>query len=260
MRERGLRAIDARSARFPTVGLPTTGSKGWLEALSAQCSPSGVCNCNYTITAGKRFVNYVSYKEAEVVYISSFFAYLSRLRFIQRWSLMRNTRTENVQEHSLQVAHIAHALAVLHNARYGGGADPARAAELAIYHEAGEVMTGDLATPIKYFSSDLTSAYKRVERIASGKMLAMLPPDMREIYASLLLCPEKDPEWPRVKAADRICAYLKCVEEERMGNLEFTYAKESILQDIQHSELGEVGDFMREFAPAFEMTLDELNR
>lgn len=192
--------------------------------------------------------------------MSSFFAYLSRLRFIQRWSLMRNTRDENVQEHSLQVAHIAHALAVLRNARYGGGANPARAAELALFHEAGEVMTGDLATPIKYFSKDLTQAYKRVERIASGKMLAMLPEDMRETYAPLLLSPESDPEWARVKAADRICAYLKCIEEERMGNREFVHAKESILADIEAIDLGEVGDFMREFAPAFSMTLDELNQ
>jgi 5'-deoxynucleotidase len=192
--------------------------------------------------------------------MSSFFAYLSRLRYIKRWSLMRNTSQENVQEHSLQVAHIAHALASIRNARYGGGADPARAAELAIFHEAGEVMTGDLATPIKYFSPDLTQAYKRVERIATGKMMAMLPEDLRETYVSLLLTPEQDPEWPRVKAADRICAYLKCVEEERAGNQEFTYAKESILRNIEKSDLGEVGDFMREFVPAYSMTLDELNK
>ncbi len=192
--------------------------------------------------------------------MSGFFSYLSRLRFIQRWSLMRNTREENVQEHSLQVAHIAHALAVIRNERYGGGADPARAAELAIFHETGEVMTGDLATPIKYFSPDLTQAYKRVERIASGKMLSLLPEDMRKTYAPLLLSPERDPEWARVKAADRICAYLKCVEEERAGNTEFTKAKAAILRDIDASDLGEVGDFMREFAPAFEMTLDELNQ
>ena len=192
--------------------------------------------------------------------MSSFFAYLSKLRFIQRWSLMRNTRAENVQEHSLQVAHIAHALAVLRNARYGGGADPARAAELAIFHETGEVMTGDLATPIKYFSKDLTEAYKRVESIASGKMLSTLPDDMRQTYAPLLLAPQRDPEWARVKAADRICAYIKCIEEERMGNKDFVSAKASILADIEKIPLGEVGDFMREFVPAFEMTLDELNR
>lgn len=191
--------------------------------------------------------------------MSSFFAYLARMRHILRWGLMRNTHEENIQEHSLQVAHIAHALATLRNVRHGGGADPSRAAELAVFHETAEVITGDLPTPIKYFNDDITRAYKSIEGIAARRMLAMLPDDLQPSYRPLLLQAEDDPEWPRVKAADRICAYLKCVEEERAGNREFERAKVAILRDLEQSPLPEVADFMREFVPAFKMTLDELN-
>lgn len=172
---------------------------------------------------------------------------------------MRNVQSENVQEHSLQCAQIAHALAALRNARFGGGADPARAAELAIYHETAEVITGDLPTPIKYHDAALTKAYKSLETAAAERMFAMLPEDLQPYFQPLILAPQQDPEWPRVKAADRICAYLKCVEEERMGNREFEKAKLSILRELQQSPLPEVGAFMEQFVPSFSMTLDELN-
>ena len=189
----------------------------------------------------------------------SFFAYLARMRQIRRWGLMRNTFDENVQEHSLQVAHIAHCLAIIRNRRYSGGADPARAVELAVYHDTAEVITGDLPTPIKYFSASLTSAYGQIEQLARNRLLAMLPEDLRGAYEAFIIEPEQDGEWQRVKAADRICAYLKCVEEERSGNSEFTQAKHAIAKTIDAIDLPEVKDFMHEFVPAFLLSLDELN-
>lgn len=192
--------------------------------------------------------------------MSRFFAYLARMRHIRRWGLMRNTHEENIQEHSLQVAHIAHALAILRNVRYGGGADPARAAELAVFHETAEVITGDLPTPIKYYNDDIRKAYKHIEDIAAQRMIAMLPEDLQKAYTPVVIHPQDDPEWPRVKAADKICAYLKCLEEERAGNREFEHAKETIYKDLEQSPLPEVQDFLREFIPSFTLTLDELNK
>ena len=135
-----------------------------------------------------------------------FFAYMSRMKHIKRWALMRNTWQEDIAQHSLQVAMIAHALAVLRNERFGGGANPERAMALAVYHEAPEVITGDMATPIKYFNPGIRSAYKEIEGIAADKLHSMLPDDLRPAYAPLLLDPERDPEWRRVKAADKLSA------------------------------------------------------
>ena len=149
------------------------------------------------------------------------------MKHIKRWALMRNTWQEDIAQHSLQVSMIAHALALLRNQRFGGGADPERAALLALYHEAPEVITGDLATPIKYFNPGIRSAYKEIEGIAARKLHSMLPEDLQGDYAHLLLTPESDPEWPRVKAADKIAAYIKCVEELRAGNDEFARARAS---------------------------------
>lgn len=193
--------------------------------------------------------------------MSSFFAYLSKMKYIKRWGLMRNTREENIQEHSLQVAMIAHALATVKNKLYGGTVDIRRVLEYAVFHEAGEVITGDLVTPIKYYNAEIQKAYKKIEHVANQKLLGMLPEELQKSYAPLLTEDRTgdEEEWRIVKAADRICAYLKCVEELRTGNGEFERAKERIKADIDAMDAPEVQYFMREFAPAFDLTLDELN-
>lgn len=188
-----------------------------------------------------------------------FFAYMARMRHILRWGLMRNTFPENDQEHALQAAMIAHVLAITKNIRYGGNLSPEFVAALAIYHDAGEVITGDVATPIKHFDPAVEEAFARIEQLASGKLLQMLPPDIRGMYTKYLLPDTTSEEWRIVKAADRICAYLKCVEEGKAGNTEFEKAKEAILRDIHALHRPEVDDFMREYAPSFTLSLDELN-
>ena len=190
-----------------------------------------------------------------------FFAFMSRMKHIKRWPLMRNTWQEDIAQHSLQVAMIAHALAELKNARFGGGADPQRAMTLAVYHEAPEVITGDLPTPIKYYSPAIRAAYKSIETDAANRLHGMLPDDLRAAYAPLLLDPERDPEWKRVKAADKIAAYVKCIEEDHAGNKEFAKAGESIRRELDRlqSELPEVKAFLEDFLPSFSLTIDELN-
>ena len=190
-----------------------------------------------------------------------FFAFMSRMKHIKRWPLMRNTWQEDIAQHSLQVAMIAHALANLKNARFGGDADPERAMTLAVYHEAPETITGDLPTPIKYYSPAIRAAYKSIEADAAERLHGMLPDDLKGDYAHLLLDPESDPEWKRVKAADKICAYIKCMEEECAGNREFAKAAESIRRDIDRlcAEMPEVNAYVEEFLPSFALTLDELN-
>ncbi len=187
-----------------------------------------------------------------------FFAYLSRLRLISRWSLMRNAVPENDAEHSLQAAMIAHAVAVIGQQRYQRQVNPEHVISLAIYHDATEVMTGDLPTPVKYHSEELRGAYRRLEDLSAGRLLAMLPQEMRPAFSPYLR-QEAGYEHDVVKAADKICAYIKCLEEKRAGNREFDYAAENIRSALESSPLPEVGDFLREFLPAFEMTLDELN-
>ena len=191
--------------------------------------------------------------------MSHFFAYLSKMKFIQRWGLMRNTYPENIQEHSLQVALIAHGLALVRNKFFGGQVDPARVALLALYHDVGEVITGDLPTPIKYFNPKVKTAYDEVEVIAKQKLLNMLPEEFKPDYESLLLRTEEDPLWQLVKAADKICAYLKCVEELKVGNQEFAKAQKVIKAELDRSNLPEVAYFMEQFIPSFSLTLDELN-
>ncbi len=188
-----------------------------------------------------------------------FFAYMARMRHITRWGLMRNTFPENDQEHALQAAMVAHALAVIRNVRYGGTLDPERVALLAMYHDAGEVITGDLATPIKHFNPEVREAFDQLESMARGRLLAMLPEDLRGSMAPYLCPDETDEAWRVVKAADRICAYLKCIEEIKAGNGEFLRARDAIASDIRALNFREVEDFMREFAPSFELSLDELN-
>ena len=190
---------------------------------------------------------------------SHFYAYMARMKLIRRWSLQRNTREENDQEHSLQVAMISHALALIANRRYGGKLDMEKVMLLAVYHEAPEVITGDVATPIKYFNPGIRDAFRDIERMASEKLLEYLPEDLRDAYVPLLLPDESAPEWRIVKAADRISAYLKCLEEEGYGNGEFLAAKQNIAASIEALGMPEVDDFMREFAPSFKLPLDALN-
>ena len=190
---------------------------------------------------------------------SPFFAYLARLRFIERWGLKRNTSRENVMEHSFQVAVIAHALAVIRNTRYQGKVNADVVAVSALFHDASEVFTGDLPSPIKYHSSAIRDAYKAIEADAQKEFLAMLPEDLRTSYAPLLLdTVMPDEHHQLIKAADIIAASLKCQSELQAGNQEFKIAAQDINKRLAALELPEVKDFVREFAPAFALTLDEI--
>ena len=192
--------------------------------------------------------------------MSHFFAYLSRMKLINRWGLMRNTYTENIQEHSLQVAIIAHGLALIKNKKFNGSVNPERVLTLAAFHEVGEVITGDLATPIKYFNPKIKRAYAEIEEIAKEKLLNMLTVNMREEYQSLFFIENEDKEhWEIVKAADKISAYIKCLEELKAGNQEFSKAEKTILAAINDIELPEVQYFMEHYVKSFSLTLDELN-
>ena len=188
----------------------------------------------------------------------SFFACLSRLKLIRRWSLMRNTVPENDAEHSLQVAMIAHAIAVIARDRYGKQINPEHVLSLAVYHDATEVMTGDLPTPVKYHNDELRGAYHQLEALSADRLLALLPEDMQPAFVPYMK-QEPDYDHTLVKAADRISAYIKCMEEQRAGNREFDYAAENIRKSIADIDLPEVKDFLRDFLPAFDMTLDEIN-
>ena len=187
-----------------------------------------------------------------------FFAYLSRLKLIRRWSLMRNTVPENDAEHSLQVAMIAHAIAVIARDRYGKQVNPEHVLSLAVYHDATEVMTGDLPTPVKYHNDELRGAYHRLESLSADRLLALLPEDLQPAFTPYMK-QESGYEHTLVKAADRISAYIKCMEAQRAGNREFDYAAENVRKSIASIDLPEVRDFLTDFLPAFDMTLDELN-
>ena len=188
-----------------------------------------------------------------------FFAFLNRMKYIKRWSLMRSVREENIMEHSEQVAVISHALALIRNKVYGGNVDVSKVVLLAQYHEVGEVITGDLPTPIKYFNPEIKSAYKDLEKTASKRLLNMLPETLKGEYEEYILPNEESEEYKLVKCADRLSAYLKCVEEVKAGNSEFKKAKSSILSDLKGLKSQEVDYYLKEFAPAYELTLDELD-
>jgi 5'-deoxynucleotidase len=191
--------------------------------------------------------------------MSHLFAYLSRMKFIKRWGLMRNTYPESIQEHSQRVAVIAHALATIRNRLHGGRLDAARTALLALYHDAGEVLTGDLPTPIKYFNPDMRAAYGRIERAAGDRLLAMVPAALQPDYQSLFQEDAADREqWELVHAADKLCAYLKCMEEVAAGNREFARAEQSLRATVEAIALPEVRYFLTEFAPSLRLSLDEL--
>ncbi len=192
--------------------------------------------------------------------MSHFFAYLSRMKLINRWGLMRNTYSENIQEHSLQVAIIAHGLAVIRNSRFNGNLNPDRILALAVFHEVSEVITGDLPTPIKYFNPEIKKAYSEIEDVAKHKLLDMLPQEMQGEYKSLLFVEEENEDhWVLVKAADKICAYIKCLEELKAGNQEFSKAEKSIRNDLNKMDLPEVKHFIDCYVKSFSLTIDELN-
>lgn len=188
---------------------------------------------------------------------SSFFAYIFRMRYIARWALMRNTRTENVEEHSYEVAVLAHALAVIGQEVFHKDVNPDRVAVTALFHDAPEIITGDLPTPIKYFNPAIKAAYDQVEAVAQDKLLGMLPPELAGAYEPLLR--GEDEESRRyVKAADKLAAWLKCLEERKAGNSEFVQAQEETLRALQAMEMEEVTWFLEHVGESFGLTLDQL--
>ena len=189
---------------------------------------------------------------------NEFYALMGRMRYITRWGLMRNTFSENIQEHSHQVAVLAHALALIRREILGlPGPDPDRCAVAALYHDASEILTGDLPTPIKYYNPDIKQAYKQVERIAGQRLLDRLPPQLLHCYESLVL--EDEPEvMPTVKAADKLSAYIKCVEEQKAGNTEFDSAAVLTLQARKDLKMPEMDWFMENCLEAFSLNLDQL--
>jgi len=189
---------------------------------------------------------------------NSFFALISRMRYIGRWGLMRNSSPENIQEHSHMVAVIAHALAVIRRDEFCGVIDPNLVAAAALYHDASEIFTGDLPSPIKYLNPDILAAYRQVEDVAMGKLLRLLPTQLQSSYVPLLTDLDADVHL-LIKAADRLSAYIKCLEELRAGNDEFGAARRQILQSIEENILPETAYFLEHFIPAFDLTLDELD-
>lgn len=191
---------------------------------------------------------------------SNFYAILSRMKYINRWGLMRNTQTENISEHSLQTAIIAHSLALIHNKYLGGNIDANRVAVLAIYHDASEIITGDMPTPVKYFSKEIKEAYERVEKVAKDRLLSMLPEEFKEDFTDIFYVSKEEEQLNKlVKAADTLSAYIKCLEELRAGNNEFKKAKDSIEEKLNEMNIPEVKIFMDKFIKGFSLPLDEQN-
>ena len=188
---------------------------------------------------------------------SNFFAMVNRMKLIDRWALMQNTKKENIAEHSHCVAVIAHALALIGNKKFGKNYNAERVSLLAIYHDTTEVITGDMPTPVKYYNDEIKHVYKDIEHIAGQRLLSMLDEDLREDYEPFFTKKEEDEElWALVKAADRISALIKCIEEYRMGNREFDKALEKQDKIIDSIELEEVKYFKENYLPAFYLTLD----
>lgn len=186
---------------------------------------------------------------------SSFFAMLGRMKHIARWGLMHSTRQENLSEHTLEVAYIAHGLAVLGNRRFGRELDPGKAVLYALYHDCSEILTGDLPTPVKYHSEALRAAYKAVEAEAAGRLLEKLPAELSEDFAPWFRIP---PDYlPVIKAADKLSALIKCQEEKNSGNREFDRAMETTLASLREMALPEAEAFLEEFFPAYSLTLDD---
>lgn len=190
--------------------------------------------------------------------MSNFFAMVNRMKLIDRWALMRNTSKENIAEHSHNVAVIAHALCVIGNKKFGRSYNAERCAVLALYHDVTEVITGDMPTPVKYYNDQIKAVYKEVEKAAGNRLLSMLPKEFQEDYTPFFEYQKSDePLWKIVKAADRIDALIKCIDECRTGNSEFEKAKESQIQIVDAIDMDEVKYFIKKFLPAYSLTLDE---
>ncbi|MCX8573973.1 MULTISPECIES: 5'-deoxynucleotidase [unclassified Gilliamella] len=190
---------------------------------------------------------------------SHFFAHLSRLKLINRWPLMRNVRTENVSEHSLQVAFVAHALAIIKNKHFDGKVNPERIALLAMYHDVSEVITGDLPTPTKYYNPQITTEYKKIEKIAQNKLINMLPQELQDDFRTLIDDDFYDErEKNIVKQADALCAYLKTIEELSAGNNEFRLAEQRLKKTLSERGSPEMNYFLEIFVPSFSLSLDEI--
>ena len=197
-------------------------------------------------------------KRKDIAAMNNFFAYVSRMRYINRWSLMRNSESENIQEHSHMVAVIAHALGVIRRDVFNKECDPDAAAVVALFHDCSEILTGDLPTPIKYHSAEIRDAYREMEALACEKILDTLPAEIRDSYESVFTGETAEKYHDLVKAADKMSAYIKCIEERRAGNDEFISAEKQTRAILDESPLPEVAYFLEHFIPAFELNLDEL--
>ncbi|UQY43015.1 5'-deoxynucleotidase [Erwinia sp. PK3-005] len=192
---------------------------------------------------------------------SHFFAHLSRLKLINRWPLMRNVRTENVSEHSLQVAMVAHALALIKNKKFNGNLNAERIALIALYHDASEVLTGDLPTPVKYYNAQIAHEYKKIEEIARQKLIEMLPAELQDAWRPLLdEQQQSEAETAILKQADALCAYLKCLEELSAGNNEFRRALARLEETLERRRSEEMDYFIAVFVPSFTLSLDEISQ
>lgn len=187
---------------------------------------------------------------------NGFFAFIHRMKYITRWGLMRNSRYENLKEHSFDVALIAHGIAMIGNGYYGKNYDVDRIAMCAMLHDANEAITGDMPTPIKYGNDAIMKAYKELESQAKKKILSMLPTELEKEYSGYMYVSDKD-EKTIIKAADKISAYIKCIEEQKAGNDDFDTARKSLKKAIKEFDLQEVKHFMKEFMPAYGMNVDE---
>ncbi|MCD8120183.1 MAG: 5'-deoxynucleotidase [Lachnospiraceae bacterium] len=182
---------------------------------------------------------------------------MSRMKYINRWGLMRNTINENIAEHSLETAMLAHCLAVLKNTYFGGNVDSGRVCLIALYHDASEILTGDMPTPVKYYAPEIRDAYKEVEKVASQKLVQELPEELQEVYRAILMPGEEAEELERiVKAADKLSALIKCTEELQMGNQDFESALEATRKAVEEMHLPEADYFMEHFLPSYRLTLD----
>ena len=190
--------------------------------------------------------------------MNNFFGMLARMRYINRWGLMRNTIQENIAEHSLDVAVISHALATIGNIYFNKQNDAEHIAVLAMFRDTSEIITGDLPTPIKYYAPEIRDSYKKVEEVATNQLINELPEEMRKVYRTILK-EEQNEDWKYVKAADRLSAYIKCIEESKMGNTDFVNAQNSIKKSIDEMKMPEIAFFIEKFLPSYSITLDEIN-
>lgn len=209
---------------------------------------------------GKQKVRVEHSLERTLMKQSHFFAHLARMKLIQRWPLMRSVSSENISEHSLQVAFVAHALALIKNKKFDGKLNPEHIALIGMYHDTSEVLTGDLPTPVKYYNPDIAQEYKKIEAAAEQRLLSMLPEEFQDDFAPFLISGTASKEEQNiVKQADTICAYLKCLEELSAGNHEYEQAKRRLEETLEQRKSPEMDYFLTTFAPSFELSLDEIS-